>query len=1030
MLVSVYGLVGLSKDTRSDAFLAPDNPALVYRDLVKEQFGLSDPMLVALVAEGDEGIYRPDILRTIAELTRAVSSLENVDGDNTLSLASEALITGTASGIEVVPLLDPLPVSQAEADSVRTQVEDFPLFLGTLAAKDGSAALIVAHLFDEALAEQTYREMLAVLDAIDLPMGVVSHVAGEGAIAGYLGAYIDADAQRLNPIAGIIIVLMILVAFRRLAPALLAVLMIIASVSAALGSMAVLGVPFYIITNALPVILIGISVADTIHIFSHFYDSQARAPQIPRNEQIARTMTAMWLPVTITSLTTAAGFLGLYFAASMPPFKYFGLFAALGVAAAWLYSLIALPALMSLLKVQVAQRFIDQHRAGSIDGLGKMLRGLGNWTLRYPRSVIIGYLLLAIGGVVAASQLTVDADRIRLFHPEESIVIADRAINTHLNGSNTLDIVIETSESEGLFDPGVLAKMDRLQDFALTLPHVQGATSIVDYLKQMNRVLTNGEVEDYRLPASREEVAQYFLLYSFSADPEDFAQEIDYDYRTANLRVTMNHGGYLQIGAVYRALDEYLKEHFSGEVAVTLSGRVSLNYHWIRNIGESHFSGLLMALALVWVVASASFKSVLAGGYTLIPVVSAILVVYSFMVIRGLTLGVGTSMFAAVAIGLGVDFAIHTLSRLRVLRLELGDTEFTKANNDNRQSDQMLEQFFMSTGRALLLNVLAVASGFGVLVASQVTQLRDFGSIVMLSMGVAFLASVTLLPAIVYLARPGFISATAASSSLRSLVLPLMAVTMLGGLFADNVRAEELLKADAVVTRVNAVPQGEQVTRKLLFRTTDKRGRSRERDTASFRRYFGDERRLALFFTAPANIRDTAVLTWDYPDTTEDDQWLYLPALRKVRRIPAADRGDYFLGTDFSFEDMKLDGQLSPADYNYSLVPKQRDGYYHLSATPKTEAIAKELGYSRTEAVVDASNWIVVQADFWDARGEHLKTLIAEDIREVDGIWTRHRLLMSNHKTGHSTELLFSDVDYQSPIDDRIFTQQSLQRGL
>lgn len=1017
LTLSMLGLKELRKDTRSDAFLAPDNPALIYRDLIKSQFGLSDPMLIALVVEGENGVYRPEVLAVVETLTNAVAELPNVDDDNTLSLASESLITGSAAGIDVVPLLDPMPETQDEANSVRDMVEDFPLFLGTLVAADGSAALIVANLIDEDAAEATYVEMLAVLEEVELPKGVVAHVAGEGAIAGYLGAYIDADAQRLNPVAGMIIVLMIVIAFRRLAPALMAILMILASVSASLGAMAAAGVPFYVITNALPVILIGIAVADTIHIFSHFYEAQARAPQISRDEHIVATMSAMWLPVTITSLTTAAGFLGLYFAAYMPPFKYFGLFAAVGVAAAWLYSLVALPVLMRLFKVQVAQRFINQQRAGDTDMLSKALQRLGRLTLRFPRSTVLTYLVLGAGGAWAASQLIVDADRIRLFHPDEAIVAADRAINTHMNGTNTLDIVVETQDAEGLFEPDVLERIEGLQNYALTLPHVRGASSIADYLKQMSRVLKSGEVSDYRLPESREEAAQFMLLYSFSADPEDFAQEVDYDYRTANVRITMNHGGYLQIKAVYEALQAYVDEHFDEEVSATLSGRVSLNYHWIRNIGDSHFMGLLFALLLVWIVASGSFRSPFGGGYTLVPVLAAVLIVYAFMVLRGLTLGVGTSMFAAVAIGLGVDFAIHTISRLQSL---------ARAGQDEEGSANMYERFFSTTGRALLLNVLAVACGFGVLVISQVAQLRDFGSIVMLSMAVAFLASVTLLPALIYLHTPRFV--TSAPVVLVGMLALLMAGGGIPGASAQDASAD--LSADEVVANVNGVPQGDQVTRNILFRTTDKRGRSRERETVSYRRYFDDERRVVLFFTAPANIRDTAVLTWDYPATTDDDQWLYLPALRKVRRIPAADRGDYFLGTDFSFEDMKLDGQLSAEDYTYSLMPSDEEGYVKLSATPVSEEVAKELGYSRTESMVDTSNWIVMKVDFWDLKDKPLKTLVAEEITEVGGILTRHRLLMSNHQTGHSTELLFSDVDYETPIDEGLFTQQALKRGI
>ncbi|MEQ8516608.1 MAG: MMPL family transporter, partial [Chromatocurvus sp.] len=333
---------------------------------------------------------------------------------------------------------------------------------------------------------------LALLDSIELPPGVTAHVAGEGAIAGYLGAYIDADAQRLNPLAGLIILGIIVLAFRRLVPAALAVVMIIAAVAVSLGSMAALGIPFYVITNALPVILIGIAVADTIHICSHFFHLQAAAPQRARDDLIVSTMSALWLPVTITSVTTAAGFLGLYIAADMPPFRYFGLFAALGVATAWLYSILALPVLMLLLRIQVHQSFINQVRRGDRDRLARGMQWLGAGVQRAPLAVLACYAALALLGALGASQIVVDDDRIRLFGENEPIVQADRAINTHFNGTSTLDIVIETGEAEGLFAPEVLQRMEALQAYAESLPHVAGSSSIVDYLKQMNRVLNGG----------------------------------------------------------------------------------------------------------------------------------------------------------------------------------------------------------------------------------------------------------------------------------------------------------------------------------------------------------------------------------------------------------------------------------------------------------------------------------------------------------------------------------------------------------
>jgi len=244
--------------------------------------------------------------------------------------------------------------------------------------------------------------------------------------------------------------------------------------------------------------------------------------------------------------------------------------------------------------------------------------------------------------------------------------------------------------------------------------------------------------------------------------------------------------------------------------------------------------------------------------------------------------------------------------------------------------------------------------------------------------------------------------------------------------------AEEPTTAE-LVAAVNAVEEGEFVTRKLRMLMIDKRGKERSRETVSYRKHYGEELRTVLHYQSPSNVRGTGFLIWDYPEADrEDDQWLYLPALRRVRRIPASDRGDYFLGTDFTYEDIKLDGKLSVADYDFELVGEQElDGVntWHLAALPRSDEIARELGYSRNELWVDQANLVVIRAEFWDTKGSPLKTLQVSDVRQVDGIWTRHVLEMSNHKTGHRSVFTFSDVDYTTPVKDSVFSRQSLARG-
>ena len=237
-----------------------------------------------------------------------------------------------------------------------------------------------------------------------------------------------------------------------------------------------------------------------------------------------------------------------------------------------------------------------------------------------------------------------------------------------------------------------------------------------------------------------------------------------------------------------------------------------------------------------------------------------------------------------------------------------------------------------------------------------------------------------------------------------------------------------------IAQRINARDEGEAVSRNLTMEMIDRRGKKRVRETRSFRKYYGEEKRTVIFYLKPKNIKKTAFLTYDYPQADrDDDQWLYLPAMRKVRRISASDRGDYFLGTDFTYEDIKKESKVSIEDYSWATVGEEEiDGHhsYIVEAVPVNDRVAKELGYSKVRSWVDSKIWMIRQSKRWDVRGNELKTIYTRDIRQVQNIWTAHSIEVSNHKTKHSTRFLFSDINYAAGVKDSIFTQRALRRGL
>jgi len=767
-LVAILGLLGiaaaasflprLEKDTRADAFIPADHPALVYRDQVKEVFGLQDPMVIAVVNDGPRGVFEPHTLELVEWLTRRVEEVDNVDPDRVTSLATESDVFGTADGMMVEPFFQDGfgdgPITQESADVVREAVMDFPLYVGSLVARDGTATLVVAEMVDESGAEQVYHDLMALADEAPLSGDEAIHVAGEGAVAGYLGSYIDQDAARLNPISALVVTLVLFLAFRTARATLLPNLVMVSALAGAIGLMAAFGVKFYVITNSLPVVLIGIAVADSIHILQQYYEELRRRPEIDRRELVIRTMVQMWRPVTLTTLTTMAGFLGIAAVSIMPPMMYFGLFGALGVGVAWVYSVTWLPAVLSVLPPRLSRALGGdardggkRSRSGRRDVATRAMGAFGRWVAAHPVAILLMAGGVMVAGGFGASRLLVEEARIDNFKQTVPIVVADTVINERFDGVHYLDIIIETPEPEDLFRPENLQRIERLQAFLETLPHVNGTTSIVDYLKQMNRAMNEDAPEAYRLPTDSDLIAQYFLLYSASGDPADFEEEIDYDYRLANVRASLDTGLYSVERQVVEATERYLEEELPAPgITAQTSGRVNVDYHWLQRLAASHFRSMVVAMVLVLAMAAVSFRSATAGVIAVVPVAVAVLVVYAVMGFVGIWLGIGTSMFAAIAIGLGVDFAVHTIERMIVLMRDRG-LPFATA----------VEILFASTGRALFFNFAALSLGFGVLTLSSVPVLARFGSLVVITVAMSFLASMTVVPALAAVVRPAFL---------------------------------------------------------------------------------------------------------------------------------------------------------------------------------------------------------------------------------------------------------------------------------
>jgi len=217
----------------------------------------------------------------------------------------------------------------------------------------------------------------------------------------------------------------------------------------------------------------------------------------------------------------------------------------------------------------------------------------------------------------------------------------------------------------------------------------------------------------------------------------------------------------------------------------------------------------------------------------------------------------------------------------------------------------------------------------------------------------------------------------------------------------------------------------------LEMKLINKKGNIRVRRVTEMKKTdaSGHEKSL-IRFHAPADVKGTGLLTIEHADR-DDNQWLYLPVMRKVRRISASSKSDNFVGTDFAYEDLKNE-ELEK--YNYKLMKEEvleNHPCYVIKAVPATPKEKKQSGYSKREIWIDKMNFVNLQTKFYDKKGQLFKLFKASDIRVIEGTdkWRAHQMVMENLKTHHETTLLFTDFIINKGISDKNFTQRYLERG-
>ena len=747
----------LDRDTSPDAFIPPGHPAMVLKKEVEDTFGLSEPIAVGVIRDAPGGIFHRESLSLIQRLTQDIEQLLREARDATELNPDDVLSLATISGVSFdddgepgfKPILNEIPQTPEAMDALRRDVLGYELYRGTLVAEDGSAACILIRPENEQEADDVYRALCDLLE--DYPTNDERLVvAGEAAVRAHMGEAVSDDALRMNFVCPLAMALLIILAYRTVRGTILPLCVIGGASVSALGLMSASGVPVYIVTNGIFVIIMAVGVADSLHLLGQYYEEQLHRDGRTRQELIVDACMALWYPVLITSLTDVAGFFSLYLVGIMPPIRYFGLFTCAGVLGALVYSYTVVPAGLALLPLRGSRAMTSSRKpGGGVDRIGVMLGRVGLFTFRrYGVVLLLGAILIAVA-LWGASKMIINDARILAFKEHHPIVQAANLLNDRFDGTSHLNIVVTAKEPGALLQPELLRRIEQLEVYSETLPQVGGTHSMAGWVKRAHQVMNQEKPDAYTIPDDPDETEYYLDVLGGATSPMAglLREVVDPTYTQANLTLRMKSGEFIHQRPVIESLQAYLDEHFQeGPLQAKLAGRVNLDYHWLQIIRVSHVRSVGLASLCVLLLTGLMFRSAVAGLLCTLTVAMAVLANYAVMGLCDIPLGVGTSMFASIAIGAGVNFPIHILDRLR-----------TGFRDPHVEPAEVFRDTFTFTGRALFFTALVVAIGFLLLGVSEFRTLVRFGLLISMSMVVSFLTSITLLPAILAAVRPRFL---------------------------------------------------------------------------------------------------------------------------------------------------------------------------------------------------------------------------------------------------------------------------------
>ncbi len=733
-LAAASGGQFLGFSTNYRVFFSPENPQLqAFESLQKVYIRDDNISIVIRPHEGD--VFRADLLSDVRDLTEEAWQIPYSTRVDSITNFQNSTAEGDDLLVEdLVP--EDSPLDAADISRIRNAALAEPLIRDRLIAPDGRTLAInvtvTLPLESEAEVPEAMAHAQQLTDAFQAAHPEV-RVALTGSVALNHAFSVSAenDIATLVPLMYVVLLVVMGLLIRSIGGTVATLAVIAMSAMTAMGLAGWLGIQLTPPSVTAPTIILTLAIADSIHILITLLQQMRRGTG--KREALVESLRINFEPVFLTSLTTVIGFLSLNFS-DAPPFRDLGNITAMGVAAAWFFSIVFLPALMAVLPMRVKQRPI---------GYSSAMDRLSNVVVAFPRSILVVMAVIVVALTSLIPRIELNDQFVKYFDPSIQFRQDTDFAMEHLSGIYQAQWSLPAPGPGAISDPEYLRQVAAFTEWLRARETVVHVQTLTDIFNRLNKNMHGDDPDWYRLPEERNLAAQYLLLFEMSLPYGlDLNNQINVDKSATRIIATLENITTNELRALDEEASAWLGRNLPSAAATEASGPfVMFAYIAKRNI-EGMLTGTLLAFVLISACLMVALRSVRLGLISLVPnLVPAFMAFGVWSVLVG-EVGLASSVVTATSLGIIVDATVHFLSKYQRAR-----------RRHAAGPEEAVRYAFSTVGTALWITTAILIAGFAVLSLSTFKINASMGQLTALTLFMAIIVDFLLLPSLLLIGQ-------------------------------------------------------------------------------------------------------------------------------------------------------------------------------------------------------------------------------------------------------------------------------------